>query len=581
MRAALNLPAAYGFYDGPPPISNSGWRSPLSFRLTTQYDIGWVGRYQRSNLIRDNQTSTRTSLIGFGMALDRRRSGDTACPHGVYPTAINATTLVILRAPCCHESYPPDAPPASPAIRCRSVTTLACSQRSRQETRFGAKLSLANQPRVEGAPLQRSSSAGDQPSVPDIRRLAPTSKPPDVVSLADLARVSPAGTLLAEVNGKPTGALSRPANRATRRLRFDRPAGTVARDLVRECRGDLPSDPSWVIRGGLAFDPTARFAISRTAAPGFGSILAILGPWLSVEVGSAASMPLMRIFRCKSLDHEMSQTSDLLVGRTRTTSISYRCPRLSGSEQRDALRGPSLTSQNGMLSVLRHDNGDWSPRQLLTAAQVLGGARALPWSFVRPAQICTAPAGCAQALDHWQTQARAATDLPGGKERVECSREGSFRPFGSAVADRDDNIIAGVSWLRRARDQRGDSRARSARRTAGIASQQMIVRFQDRVGRAGGVDAGRPTSAARRSQAEFRLPVCAQQFLECLRRGGPDPPTAIKACFAREARSRWISGYPSLGGFQRRPEASGTNGGILITRPMARINCGSRPSADC
>src|SRR5712675_3166889 len=71
-------------------------------------------------------------------------------------------------------------------------------------------------------------------------------------------------------------------------------------------------------------------------------------------------------------------------------------------------------------------------------------------SFARPAPDLHGPAGLrGKALDHWQTQARAATDLLGREERIECSCEGRFVHSGSAVADRDDNITAGRQLVRR------------------------------------------------------------------------------------------------------------------------------------
>ena len=141
-------------------------------------------------------------------------------------------------------------------------------------------------------------------------------KTPDVVSLAGSREVSPQVTLLAEVQWTNWSVV--------KNLRIERPDGSALTDQPEQWHGTwfasvgatYRPDPSWVIRGGLAFDPTPVRNQFRTARLPDSDRY-----WLSLGLGYRWTSDLRfdaayaHIFAVNPSINEMSQTSDLLVGR--------------------------------------------------------------------------------------------------------------------------------------------------------------------------------------------------------------------------------------------------------------------------
>jgi long-chain fatty acid transport protein len=183
-------------------------------------------------------------------------------------------------------------------------------------TRFGASYRSQVSHRVEGsatfnvpAPLATSSVFQNTSARADL-------KTPDVVSLAGSHQVSPQVTLLAQVQWTNWSVV--------KNLRIERPDGSALTDQPEQWHGTwfgsvgatYRPDPSWIIRGGLAFDPTPVRNQFRTARLPDSDRY-----WLSLGLGYRWTPDLrldaayVHIFAANPSINEVSQTSDLLVGR--------------------------------------------------------------------------------------------------------------------------------------------------------------------------------------------------------------------------------------------------------------------------
>jgi long-chain fatty acid transport protein len=314
--SAQPVPAAYGFYDASPDLK-LGLAITAPFGLTTQYDIGWVGRYQA--IKSDIETININPNIAYRVLEWLSIGGGPAIQHAhtEFTNAINATTLVHLASPLLPAGL--TLPDGSARVTGNSLSvgyTLGLLAEVSPGTRFGASYRSQISHRVEGsatfnvpAPLATSPVFQNTPARADL-------KTPDVVSLAGSREVSPQVTLLAEVQWTNWSVV--------KNLRIERPDGSALTDQPEQWHGTwfgsvgatYRPDPSWVIRGGLAFDPTPVRNQFRTARLPDSDRY-----WLSLGLGYRWTSDLRfdaayaHIFAVNPSINEMSQTSDLLVGR--------------------------------------------------------------------------------------------------------------------------------------------------------------------------------------------------------------------------------------------------------------------------
>jgi long-chain fatty acid transport protein len=314
--SAQPVPAAYGLYDASPDLK-FGLAISAPFGLTTQYDIGWVGRYQA--IKSDIETININPNIAYRVLEWLSIGGGPAIQHAhtEFTNAINATTLVHLASPLLPAGL--TLPDGSARVTGNSLSvgyTLGLLAEVSPGTRFGASYRSQISHRVEGsatfnvpAPLATSPVFQNTSARADL-------KTPDVVSLAGSREVSPQVTLLAEVQWTNWSVV--------KNLRIERPDGSALTDQPEQWHGTwfgsvgatYRPDPSWVIRGGLAFDPTPVRNQFRTARLPDSDRY-----WLSLGLGYRWNPDLRfdaayaHIFAVSPSINEMSQTSDLLVGR--------------------------------------------------------------------------------------------------------------------------------------------------------------------------------------------------------------------------------------------------------------------------
>jgi long-chain fatty acid transport protein len=314
--SAQPVPAAYGLYDASPDLK-FGLAISAPFGLETQYDSGWVGRYQaiKSDIETINinpNIAYRVSewlSIGGGPAIQRA--------HTELTNAINSTTVAHLASPLLPAGFTlPDGSARATGDSLSVGYTLGLLAVVSPGTRLGASYRSQVSHRIEGtatfnvpAALTTSPVFQNTPARVDL-------KTPDVVSLAASHEISPEVTLLAEVQWTNWSVV--------KNLRIERPDGSALIDQPEQWHGTwfgsvgatYRPDPSWIIRGGLAFDPTPVGNQFRTARLPDSDRY-----WLSLGLGYRMTSDIrfdaayVHIFVANPSINEVSQTGDLLTGR--------------------------------------------------------------------------------------------------------------------------------------------------------------------------------------------------------------------------------------------------------------------------
>jgi long-chain fatty acid transport protein len=206
--SAQPVPAAYGLYDASPDLK-FGLAISAPFGLTTQYDIGWVGRYQA--IKSDIETININPNIAYRVLEWLSIGGGPAIQHAhtEFTNAINATTLVHLASPLLPAGL--TLPDGSARVTGNSLSvgyTLGLLAEVSPGTRFGASYRSQISHRVEGSALSTFQLRWRPAQCSRIPRLAPTSKAPMSSAWPDLARSRRRLRCWRKFSG-PTGALSR------------------------------------------------------------------------------------------------------------------------------------------------------------------------------------------------------------------------------------------------------------------------------------------------------------------------------------------------------------------------------------
>jgi long-chain fatty acid transport protein len=314
--SARPVPAAYGLYDASPDLK-FGLAISAPFGLETQYDSGWVGRYQA--IKSDIETININPNIAYRVAEWLSIGGGPAIQHAhtELTNAINSTTVVHLANPLLPAGV--TLPDGSARVTGNSLSVgyiLGMLAEVAPGTRLGASYRSQVSHGIEGtatfnvpAPLATSATFQNTPARVDL-------KTPDIVSLAASHEISPEVTLLAEVQWTDWSVV--------KNLRIERPDGSTLIDQPEQWRGTwfgsvgatYRPDPSWTVRGGLAFDATpVRNQFLTARLPDSDRY------WVSVGLGYQMTSDLRfdaayaHIFAASPSVNEVSQTGDLLTGR--------------------------------------------------------------------------------------------------------------------------------------------------------------------------------------------------------------------------------------------------------------------------
>ena len=308
--------AAYGFYDASPDVK-FGLAITAPFGLKTQYDSGWVGRYNavKSDLevinINPNIAFRLTDWlsVGAGPALQHTSAELT--------NAINSTSIARLANPQLPAGFAlPDGYAHITGDSLSVGYNLGVFAQISPETQIGASYRSQVSHRLDGtatinvpAPLAVDPRFQTTPSQTDF-------KTPEIVSLAGSSRIRPDLMLLAEVQWTNWSVV--------KNLRIQRPDGSALIDQPEQWHGtwfgsigaSYFPDPNWTIRGGFAFDPTPVRDQFRTAR-----IPDSDRYWLAAGVGYKWTADLrfdaayVHIFANSAPIDEVSQTGDMLTGR--------------------------------------------------------------------------------------------------------------------------------------------------------------------------------------------------------------------------------------------------------------------------
>jgi long-chain fatty acid transport protein len=312
---AQPVPAAYGFYDALPDLK-FGLAVSVPFGLATQYDNGWVGRYQaiksRIEAININPVlAYRVSdwlAVGGGPAVQRL---DTELSN-----AINSTAVARSANPALPTGFAlPDGFARVTGDALSIGYTLGVLAEISPVIRLGASYRSQISHAIDGtatfdvpAPLSANPRFRSTPATTDL-------KTPDIVSLAGAYQVSPEVTLLTEIQWTNWGVV--------KNLRIERPDGTSISDQPEQWHstwfGSVGAtyrpDSRWTFRGGVAFDSTpVRDAFRTARLPDSDRY------WLAVGLGYSWTADLrldaayVHIFGGTTPINEVSPTGDVLVG---------------------------------------------------------------------------------------------------------------------------------------------------------------------------------------------------------------------------------------------------------------------------
>ena len=310
------VPAFYGMYDVSPDLK-FGLAVTVPFGLKSQYDSGWVGRYQaiKSELdvvnVNPNIAYRVTDWLSIG--------GGPAIQHAnaELTNAINSTTLAYLANPLLPAGV--TLPDGNVRITGDSLSVgynLGVLAQITPAVRLGASYRSQVAHRLEGstnvtvpAPLSADPRLQSTPTSTDL-------KTPDIVSLAGSYQLSPDLILLAEVQWTNWSVV--------KNLRVERPDGSALSNQPEQWHGtwfgsigaSYYPGPNWVVRGGFAFDPTPVRDQFRTARLPDADRY-----WLAAGLGYRWTNDLrfdaayVHIFAGRAPVGEVSQTGDVLVGR--------------------------------------------------------------------------------------------------------------------------------------------------------------------------------------------------------------------------------------------------------------------------
>ena len=312
---ARPVPAAYGLYDASPDLK-FGLAVTAPFGLATQYNSGWVGRYQaiKSDLevvnINPNVAYRITNWlsVGAGPALQHTSAeltnaiNSTAVAHFANPLLPAGLTFDDGFARVTGHSWSIGynlgiLAEISPAARLGASYRSQISQRLNGSATFNVPAPFVLDPR-----FQYTSTRTDLTT-------------PDEVTLAGSYQVSPDLTLLAEAQWTNWSVI--------KNLQVLRTDGSVVTQQPEQWHGTwfgsigasyVPS-ANWTIRGGFAFDPTPVRDQFRTARLPDSDRY-----WLAAGIGYRWTANLrfdaayVHIFVGNVPINELSQTGDLLVG---------------------------------------------------------------------------------------------------------------------------------------------------------------------------------------------------------------------------------------------------------------------------
>jgi long-chain fatty acid transport protein len=313
---ARPVPAAYGVYDASPDLK-FGLAVTSPFGLGSQYDSGWVGRYQaiKSDLevvnINPNIAYRVTDWLSIG--------GGPAVQHASaeLTNAINSTTVAHLANPQLPLGL--SLPDGFVRVTGDSLSVgynLGVLAQISPGTNLGASYRSQVSHRLDGAAMLNVPA----PLAADPRfHTTPTRtdfKTPAIVSLAGSSEILADLMLLAEIQWTNWSVV--------KNLRIERPDGSALTDQPEQWRGtwfasigaSYHPDPNWTIRGGFAFDPTPVRNQFRTAR-----IPDADRYWLAMGLGYKWTADLrfdaayVHIFAGGAPINEVSQTGDLLAGR--------------------------------------------------------------------------------------------------------------------------------------------------------------------------------------------------------------------------------------------------------------------------
>jgi long-chain fatty acid transport protein len=313
---AQPVPTAYGFYDASHDLK-FGLAVTAPFGLKTQYDSDWVGRYQA--IKSDIETININPNMAYRVSDWLSVGGGPALQHAhtELSNAINSTTIVHLANPLLPSGL--TLPDGSASITGNSLSvgyTLGALVEVSSGTRFGASYRSQVSHRIEGtATFNVPALLGTSPRFQNTPARADL-KTPDVVSLAATQDVSPELTLLVEVQWTNWSVV--------KNLQIERSDGSVLSDQPEQWHdtwlGSIGAtyrpNPSWIFRGGFAFDPTPIRDQFRTARLPDSDRY-----WLAVGLGYRWTSDFrldaayVHIFAANPSINEMSQTGDLLTGR--------------------------------------------------------------------------------------------------------------------------------------------------------------------------------------------------------------------------------------------------------------------------
>jgi long-chain fatty acid transport protein len=318
-ESAQPVPAAYGFYDASPDLK-FGLALIAPFGLNLQYDSDWIGRYQaiKSGIETVNinpNVAYRVSnwlSVGGGPAIQYA--------HTELTNAVNSTAVARLANPLLPAGFVlPDGLARVVGDSLSIGYNLGVLAEVSPSTRFGASYRSRVSQRIEGTatfnvpvPLAANQRFQDTPA----RFRLET---PDILSLAAYHEVSPEVTLLAEVQWTNWSVV--------KNLRIERPDRSSLIDQPEQWHGTwfgsvgaiYRPGPDWIIRGGLAFDPTPIRDQFRTARLPDADRY-----WLAFGIGYAWTPDLRfdaayaHIFSGNASINEVSQTGDILVGHYST-----------------------------------------------------------------------------------------------------------------------------------------------------------------------------------------------------------------------------------------------------------------------
>ena len=314
-RAQL-VPAAYGAYDASPDVK-FGLAVTAPFGLSSQYDSGWVGRYQaiKSDLeiinVNPNIAYRVTDWFSIG--------GGPAIQHSSaeLTNAINSTTVAHLANPQLPSGL--SLPDGFVRVTGDSLSVgynLGVLAQISSGTKVGASYRSQVSHHLDGtamlnvpAPLAADPRFQTTPTRTDF-------KTPEIVSLAGSSEILADLVLLAEIQWTNWSVV--------KNLRIERPDGSALTDQPEQWHGtwfasigaSYYPDPNWTIRGGFAFDPTPVRNQFRTAR-----IPDSDRYWLAVGLGYKWTADLrfdaayVHIFGGGAPINEVSQTGGLLAGR--------------------------------------------------------------------------------------------------------------------------------------------------------------------------------------------------------------------------------------------------------------------------